>query len=480
MTTVDNYVFIKGIDMTLWTSADAEAATNGNSTKYWQASGVCIDSRKVKAGDLFIAIIGENNDGHEYVAQALAAGAAAAMVNFVPENVAADAPLLVVQDTAEALWDLARFSRARLNAKVIMVTGSVGKTSTKEMLAHALSQQGKVYATEGNLNNHYGLPLTLARTPSDINFSILEVGMNHAGEISPLSVLGKPDVAIITTVEPVHLEFFDSVEGIADAKAEVFDGLAEGGVAVLNRDNPHYLRLKGKVRDGIKILSFGKGEGAEFRLTDYKEVGSGGDIKAVCQGLNIDYSLGIAGEHQAKNSLAVLAAISAIGADVKKAASSFAEFQAKAGRGKQYQIKGSFGNITLIDDTYNASPASVTAALRVLRDTKNQDGRRAIAVLGSMFELGETAEKMHVDLLQKIVENNVDIVFTAGELMNKLFAALPSNIKGESAANSAELAPKVLAALQSGDVVLVKGSRGMRMENVVNYILEEGQKKNAV
>jgi UDP-N-acetylmuramoyl-tripeptide--D-alanyl-D-alanine ligase len=453
---------------TLWKSADAEAATSGSSTKPWQASGVCIDSRKVKAGDLFIAIIGENNDGHQYVKSALEAGAAAAMVNFVPEDVAQDAPLLVVKDTTEALWNLARFRRNQLNAKVIMVTGSVGKTSTKEMFAHALGEQGKVYATEGNLNNHYGLPLTLARTPADVNYSILEVGMNHAGEISPLSVLGRPDVAIITTVEPVHLEFFEGVEQIADAKAEVFDGLAENGIAILNRDNPHFMRLKNLADDkGVKnILSFGKDSQADFRLVSYNEA----EVEAKCNGETLKYNLGIAGEHQALNSLAVLAAIFAAGGDMKKAAESFASFQAKAGRGQRKKVKAVFGEITLIDDTYNASPASVAAALKVLADYKRENGGRAVAVLGDMFELGDTAAQLHVDVLQKIVENKIDLVFTAGENMKKMFDALPKNLQGGAAKNSTELAPIVAGKLQDGDIVLVKGSRGMRMENVVNKV----------
>jgi UDP-N-acetylmuramoyl-tripeptide--D-alanyl-D-alanine ligase len=462
-------VELEFIMTTLWNNITADTATHGSSTAKWEASGVCIDSRKVQKGDLFIAIIGENNNGHEYVAAALKNGAAAAMVNYIPEGIAQDAPLLVVKDTMEALWNLARFSRERIKGKVIMVTGSVGKTSTKEMLAHALSEQGEIYATEGNLNNHYGLPLTLARTPSSVDYAILEVGMNHAGEISPLSVLGKPDVTIITTVEPVHLEFFNSVEEIADAKAEIFDGLMEGGTAVLNRDNEHFLRLKISAIDhNIKnILSFGKGAGADFKFISYED----DTVTAEVAGKELQYKLGIAGEHQAKNSLAVLAAIYAAKGDVMKAAESFADFEAKAGRGKRHTIKGKFGTVTLIDDTYNASPASVAASLEVLGNLKQQSGGRAIAVLGDMFELGETAQKMHVDLLQKVVENNVDLVFTAGELMQNLYELLPQAKQGGWMKTSTDLAPEVLDSLQNGDIVLVKGSRGMRMENVVNAII---------
>ncbi len=468
--------------MALWNSKDAESATGGDSTRAWEALGVSIDSRKVAKGDLFIAIIGENQDGHKYVKSALENGAAAAMVNYVPEDVAQDAPLLVVSDTTKALWDLGKFSRERIKGKVAMVTGSVGKTSTKEMLAHTLEKQGKVHATIGNLNNHYGLPLTLSRMPAETDYAILEVGMSSPGEISPLSVLGKPDVAIITNVEPVHLEFFDSVEGIADAKAEVFDGLSENGTVVLNRDNAHFLRLKETAKNkSIKnILCFGRGEGADYRLDSYEETSIGGAVKATCRGKKIEYTLAIPGSHQAGNSLGVLAVVEALGADITKAAASLANFEAKAGRGKRSLIKCSFGEITIIDDTYNASPASVGMALETLGKLKKISGSRIIAVLGDMFELGDTAEELHKGLLLKITDNNVDMVFTAGKLTQKLYEVLPEKVKGGCAESSSALASVVLSKLKAGDIVLVKGSRGMRMENVVNYIIEEGQKKNAV
>lgn len=468
--------------MTLWKSTSASLATSGTTTQDWSATGVSIDSRTVAAGDLFIAIVGEKMDGHAFVKQALEKGAAAAMVTHVPDGVASDAPLLLVEDTMEALWALARYRREHLTGKVVMVTGSVGKTSTKEMLAHTLEHQGKTYATTGNLNNHYGLPLTLARTPADCDFVVLEVGMNHANEISPLSVLGKPDVAIITTVEPVHLEFFDSVEGIADAKAEVFDGMEEEGTAILNRDNPHFLRLQQAVLDrGIRTqVSFGKTQGAQCQLLSYKDHAEGAEVQARLGDVPLSYKLGIAGEHQALNSLAVLAAVKALGGDPVRAAKSLANFEAKSGRGKRIHLALPFGDITLIDDTYNASPASVKAAIKVLADIKAAQPCRTVVVLGDMFELGDGAEQMHQSLRQTLEQYPIDVVCTAGKLMHTLHNQLANAQQGPHAPTSAELAPEVAKILKAGDVVLVKGSRGMRMENVVKALIEKGHKHDAV
>ncbi len=462
----------------IWDSNDAEQATGGSSTKNWQASGVCIDSRKIQKGDLFIAIIGENQDGHKYVASALEKGAAAAIVNFVPEDVAQDAPLLVVEDTTEALWDLAKFSRERMKAKVIAVTGSVGKTSTKEMLAAALSGQGRVYYTEGNLNNHYGLPLSMSRVVKDTNYCVFELGMNHPGEISPLSVLAQPDVAIITTVEAVHLQYFESVEQIADAKAEIFDGVKTGGAVILNRDNPHFEKLKALAASkGIeRKFCFGRAQKSDFKLLEYKDSLEGGEVKVVCKDRELTYKIGIAGEHQALNSLAVLAAIDSVGGDIKKAAKQFENFSAKDGRGKRYHLNG----ITIIDDCYNASPASVSAALKVLGGVKKHCGGRAVAILGDMFELGDDASQMHAALQKKLVDNDIDVLFAAGTIIKSLYDSCAESMRGGFESSSQVLAPVAFANLKEGDIVLIKGSRGMKMENVLNHILQEGQKKNAV
>lgn len=468
--------------MTLYNSEDLVKATGGSSNNYWEITGVSIDSRKVEAGDLFIAIVGENNDGHQYVKSALENGAVAAVVNYIPEDLPEKSNLLVVDDTFEALWNIARFSRNRLQGKVIMVTGSVGKTTTKEMLAHALEQQGKIHATIGNLNNHYGLPLTLCRMPAGTDYAILEVGMSSAGEISPLSVLAQPDAVIITTVEAVHLEFFDSVEGIAAAKAEVFDGLKAGGTAVLNRDNPHYIFLKKNAleKSVSHIVTFGQAQSANFRLDEYSESLDSVTINSSIKGKSITYKLGVFGKHHALNSLGVLALIDSVGANTEKAAESFATFEAKSGRGKRLTVEGKFGTITIIDDTYNASPASVSASLKVLGDIKEARKNRVVAVLGDMFELGETAPKMHEDLAKNVIENNIDLVFTAGKLTQNLYNALPDKIRGKNKEQSVDVAIDVFKSLKNGDVVLVKGSRGMKMENVINYITQGKGIKNAV
>lgn len=468
--------------MTLLNSEDVQTATGGSSSNSWEASGVSIDSRTVQKGDLFIAIVGENTDGHKYVKSAFENGAVAAIVNYVPDDVSKSDNVVVVNDTFEALWDLARFSRKRISGKVIMVTGSVGKTTTKEMLASALDHQGKVHATIGNLNNHYGLPLTMCRMPKDTDYAVLEVGMSSAGEISPLSVLAQPDSVIITNVEPVHLEFFDSVQGIADAKAEVFDGLKEGGVAVLNRDNEHFLYLKKiAVNKGIKnLVSFGKGEGAEFRLVEYSETFENSSIDASYNFNQVKYDLGVFGIHNALNSISVLALVDSVGGDVGKAASSFIEFEPRPGRGKRTCVGGEFGSVTVIDDTYNASPAAVRASLKVLGDIKRKYNNRIVAVLGDMFELGQNAEQMHAGLVDNIIDNNVDMVFTAGKLTQSLYNKLPEKIKGANKETSSDVAQDVLDSLKDGDVVLVKGSRGMKMENVVNHIVNQRGIKNAV
>lgn len=453
----------------LWDSANAANATDGKATKKWQASGVSIDSRTIAKGDLFIAIAGENFDGHDFVRKAIDNGAAAAMVHYVPDNISEkNDPLLIVNDTFEALRDMASFSRNRMKGKIIAVTGSVGKTSTKEMLNHVLESQGKIFCSKGNFNNHFGLPLSLSRMPENSEYGIFEMGMSAPNEISPLSVIAKPDVAIITTVEAVHLEFFDSVEGIADAKAEIFDGLAQEGTAVLNRDNPHFLRLKkaAEKRKIKNIICFGQTEGADFRLADYKEDGEGSKVTAVISGKEYEYKLGIAGRHQALNSLAVLAAVSAAGGNIEKAMKKFADFEAKDGRGKRHHIKIKDGEITLIDDSYNASPASVSAAIKTLATLNG----RKIAVLGDMFELGDGAKEMHVDISKKLVENKIDLVFTAGKLMKNMYEALPQSMRGAYEENSEALAPVVLNAAKNGDVVLVKGSRGMKMEKVVEKL----------
>ncbi len=455
----------------LWNSKEAEKATGGKSIISWKAYGVSIDSRKISKGDLFLAIKGDHFDGHNFVKDALAKGAAAAVVDRIPKGIKKDAPLLIVSNVTVALHDLAKYSRSRMNGKIIAVTGSVGKTSTKEMLALAFKGQGGVYYTEGNLNNHYGLPLSLARMPKNTAYGIFEIGMNHAGEISPLSKLAKPDVAIITNIEAVHLEFFDSLQGIADAKSEILDGVAAKGAAIINFDNQFYSYLKNiaKNKKGIKnIISFGSKAGADYQLKQYSEKDSKAEIKSNLEKKVFNYKLGICGKHQAINSLAVLAAVRFVGADIKKAGHNLTKCQAKPGRGKISKIRIGKKNITVIDDCYNASPASVSAALDKFGSMQVRG--RKLAVLGDMFELGSNAPSLHKNISEKIIANNINQLFVAGNLMLNLYKAVPESIRGGHAVDSTSLASLLKKALQDGDVLLVKGSRGMKMENVIKIL----------
>jgi UDP-N-acetylmuramoyl-tripeptide--D-alanyl-D-alanine ligase len=456
----------------LWTSDEAAAATGGFVSRSWTASGVSIDSRTVQPGDLFVALTGPNFDGHDFVATALAAGAGAAVAHRRPVALAADAPLLIVADTLEALGALGRRARDRSAARFVALTGSVGKTGTKEALRLALSGQGRVSASEGNLNNHWGAPLSLARMPSDADYGVFELGMNHAGEIAPLSRLVRPHVAVITTVEPVHLEFFPSVEAIADAKAEIFEGVEPDGVAVLNRDNRHFDRLAGQARDrGIsRILGFGEHAKAEARLVGCRLDADGSEIEADLLGERISYRLTAPGRHLVQNSLAVLAAVKALGADAAKAAPSLLRWEPLKGRGRRLPVALAGGTIEIIDESYNASPAAVRAALEVLGRVQPGRGGRRVAVLGDMRELGDAADRAHADLARDVAAARVSLVLACGPHMAQLVQALPTDVESRHTIDSAALTPMVLDAIRPGDVILVKGSLGSRMAPIVEAL----------
>ncbi len=457
----------------LWTWQAATAATAGNVSQGWQARGVSIDSRSVGLGDLFVALKGPNFDGHDYVAGAFDKGASVAMVTHRPANVAENADLIVVDDTMDGLSALARYRRAQSGARIVAVTGSVGKTGTKEALTFLLSRVGETHASAGNLNNHIGAPLSLARMPAQSDYGVFELGMNHAGEIDPLSRLVRPHVAIITTIAPVHMEFFASIEGIAEAKAEIFAGVEPGGTAVLNRDNPHYDLLALRAREaGIEnIIGFGSHAEARFRLVSVEIGADGSRIEATCDGKKLKYRLALPGRHQAHNSLAVLAAIHAVGADVADAAKAFGEIQPPAGRGARHKVKAGKIEFLLIDDSYNASPVSMVAALRVLADVAPSRKGRRIAVLGDMLELGPDENKFHRDMAEDAAAAGIDLVFAAGTRMAHMFNALPAHLQGGRADTSSDLSPMVAAALRDGDVVLVKGSAGSKTGLIVRDLL---------
>ena len=433
-------------------------------------TGVSIDTRTLEPGDLFFAITGDNSDGHDYVDKAFAAGAAAAVVDEAhAERMAGKGPLLIVADVLEAMADLGRAARARTEARVVAVTGSVGKTSTKEALRLALTPSGTVHASAASYNNHWGVPLTLARMPKATKFAIAEIGMNHAGEITPLTAMVRPHIAIVTTVAPVHLEFFSSVEAIADAKAEIFSGLEPGGLAIINRDSPYFDRLDTAARSSPAghVSTFGAHEAADARLLDFTPAPTHSLIKARIAGREISFRLGAPGRHLAENALAVLLATHALGADVEVAATAMAFFQAQQGRGQRSAVATADGPFTLIDESYNANPASMRAALD-LGGTLAPFGKgRRIAVLGDMLELGVRSRDLHADLATDLVRNGFDLVLVAGPMMRALADAIETRVPVEWRERAADLQPIVLDTVTAGDIVVVKGSNGSRMAPIV-------------
>jgi UDP-N-acetylmuramoyl-tripeptide--D-alanyl-D-alanine ligase len=436
-------------------------------------SGLSIDSRTIAPGEAYFAIKGDVHDGHDFVAVALKAGAALAVIEAAQrEKFASDAPLLVVGDVLAGLVDLSRAARARLNAQVIAVTGSVGKTSTKEALRRVLGAQGPTHASAASFNNHWGVPLSLARCPASVRFAIFEIGMNHAGEIEPLVQLVRPHVAIITTVEPVHLEFFAGIEAIADAKAEIFTGLEPGGAVVLNRDNAQFARLSRRARKlGIsRIVSFGANKRSDARLLDVSLHAASSAVHARVIGHDITYKLGMPGRHMAMNSLAVLATASLAGADLALAALSLSQIEPAAGRGVRRALEVASGEATLIDESYNANPASMAAALNVLgRAAIGPHGRR-IAVLGDMLELGPTGPELHRGLVDAVKANHVDLVYCCGPLMRNLWDALSTGKRGGYADSAASLEAQAVGAIRAGDAIMVKGSLGSKMKTIVNAL----------
>ena len=456
----------------LWTAEALAEATGGRVTGGWDAvQGLSIDTRELSPGDLFVALRGITHDGHVYVKQALEAGAAAALVSHVPDG-CANGNLLLVDDTLKALEALGIAGRARTHAKVVGVTGSVGKTSTKEMIRTMLAPHGRTHAATRSFNNHWGVPLTLARMPADTEFAVIEIGMNHSGEIAPLSRMARPHIALITTGEAVHLEAFDSVEGIADAKAEIFAGLEPGGIAILNADNPHFERLKaaaGKV--GATIVSFGR-TSDQIRLKDVQVSGAVTTVSLAVHGTPALIKLGAPGAHFAMNALGALASVEAVGADIARAALDLGDWTPPDGRGSRVRLAVPDGEILLLDESYNANPASVRAALAVLAATEPGQGRRRpgrrIAFLGDMLELGPSETSLHRSLADLDAVAHIDTFHTCGPRMKALHQALPVDKRGVYCADSVQLAEAVEKVVDAGDVCMVKGSLGASMRHVVS------------
>ncbi|WFE91641.1 UDP-N-acetylmuramoylalanyl-D-glutamyl-2,6-diaminopimelate--D-alanyl-D-alanine ligase [Roseibium porphyridii] len=462
----------------LWTlDAFAEAAAGSTRGDVGaDITGISIDSRSLEPGDAFIAIKGDRLDGHDYVAAALEAGASLALVSEdklseLPEN----GRYVVVSDTLEAMRKLGIAARARSKARIVAVTGSVGKTGTKEALRLTLEQSGKVHASAASFNNHWGVPLTLARMPADADFGVFEIGMNHAGEIIPLVKMVRPHVAIITTVQPVHLEYFDSVEKIAQAKAEIFSGLEPGGIAILNRDNHQYDLLKFlAVNAGVSVVqTFGEAASADSHIENHASYPAGSSVDANILGQEITYKIGAPGKHFIKNSLAVLTAVVDLGADLAKAGLALDAMRAPKGRGEVSRLPMPDGELNLIDESYNANPASMRAALAVLGEAPVTRPGRRVAVLGDMLELGAEADRLHGELHVPISEAGIDAVYCVGPHMHALWQNLPREIRAHYSENAKDLEDLLLGEVRSGDVVMIKGSLGTRMGPLVEALKKE-------
>ncbi len=464
--------------MSLWTAKDAAEATGGAITCDWAASGVSIDTRTIASGDLFVALT-DIRDGHDFVAQALENGAAAALVSRVPDDVADDAPLLIVDDVLAALEDLGRASRARTSAKVVGVTGSVGKTSTKEMLRTVLSGQGKTHVAEASYNNHWGVPLTLARMPRDTDFAVIEIGMNHPGEIAPLSKMAQPHVAMVTTVAPAHLEAFDSIEGIAVEKAAIFDGLVDGGTAVINADVETSGDLRAKAESvGATIVSFGEDENADAVASGITIIDQVTMVRARFGDEEAVFKINAPGRHFALNGLGALGVAQCLDLDLAVAMADIGQWRPPAGRGTRERIVMDVVEdqhyFDLIDDAFNANPTSMIASLEVLAAAKRGPMGRRVAVLGDMLELGPDEMAMHADLAKHTSLTDVDVVHCVGPRMKALFGALSEVKAGRWTETAQEMAAVAHCLLRAGDVLLVKGSKGSKVSLVVDVVRKLG------
>ncbi|AHD01400.1 UDP-N-acetylmuramoyl-tripeptide--D-alanyl-D-alanine ligase [Leisingera methylohalidivorans] len=457
--------------MTLWTAAEAAAATGGRTQGGWAVTGLSIDTRTLEAGDMFVALKAAR-DGHDFVAQALEKGAGAALVSRIPEGVPADAPLLIVDDVQAGLEALGRASRARSQAKVVAVTGSVGKTSTKEMLARMLSDQGRTHAAVASYNNHWGVPLTLARMPRETEFAVIEIGMNHPGEIAPLALQARPHVAMVTTVAAVHLEAFEDVEGIAREKAAIMQGLEPGGVAVLNADIAEAQVLRDAASDlGAAARWFG-GSAGDYTLHSASIKGEETVARATAGGRAVELHIQSLGAHFAMNALGALACAEALGADPARAVESLALWSPVKGRGVRETIRLDSGEVTLLDDSYNANPTSMAAALAVLAATPGA-GRR-IAYAGDMKELGPQEAELHAGLADLEAVEGIDKIHCIGPLMQALHDALPEGKRGGWYHSSTEAVPGLAGEIKGGDIVLAKGSLSMGLAKIVDGIREMG------
>ena len=464
----------------LWKSDDMVEAMEGRPFGNLPAgvTGVSIDSRSLKPGEAFFAIKGEQFDGHDFVTSAMAAGAGLIVVaeHRLPAFGNSKVPMIVVEDVLEALVKLGIASRARSKAQIIAVTGSVGKTTTKEALRHVLSEAGKVHASVASFNNHWGVPLTLARMPADADYGIFEIGMNHHDEIRPLVKMVRPHVALITLIAPAHLGHFANLEEIATAKAEIFEGIVPGGYALLNRDDKRFKQLEELAeKAGVEhIITFGENARSDYRLREVK-------LHPTCSCMTVKagpheavVKVGMPGRHIAQNMLAVLGAADLVGADIARVMMAMATLSAESGRGARHVLQHPEGTFTLIDESYNANPTSMRAALSLLHSTAPEGSRgRRIAVLGDMLELGRQSGKLHADLARPIVDADVNALFIGGPDMSVLKNALPVEIHTEYRQSTDELLPLVINTVRPGDVIMVKSSKGIGFSKIVKALINQ-------
>ena len=451
----------------LWTAAEIADAVEGVAARDFAVTGVTFDSREVRPGDLFIALKGEATDGHRFVEQAFGSGAAGALVAMDVGK-----PCVVVADTFAGLRALGAAARNRTGGRIIGVTGSAGKTGTKEALYAALERcaPGRAHRSVKSYNNHTGVPLSLARMPRETKYGVFEMGMNHKGELAALTRLVRPHVALVTTVAPAHRQFFASDAEIADAKGEIFQGLEPGGTAIVPYDNPHRDRLLAAARlHAGRIVTFGMGEGADVRATYVVRGPRGGSmVTAQLPGAQLSYTVSQPGEHWVANSLAVLAAVEAVGGDLALAGLALGELGGLKGRGARHRIEAGGGEALLIDESYNANPASMAATLKVLGDEKVA-GRR-IAVLGAMRELGDDSEDFHAALADPLEEAHVDYAILVGEEMTALAKALGGQVKMAHVPDAKAAIPLARAAIGPGDAMLVKGSNSIGLAALVEAL----------
>jgi UDP-N-acetylmuramoyl-tripeptide--D-alanyl-D-alanine ligase len=452
---------------TLWTSVDIAKAVGGTASADFTVGGVAFDSREVGRDDLFIALKGEATDGHRFLDGAFAQGAAGAIVSQPVSH-----PHILVADTIAALDALGVASRGRTAARIAGVTGSVGKTGTKEALSAALARanRGSVHKSVKSYNNHTGVPLSLSRMPADSAFGVFEMGMNHAGELSALTRLVRPHVALVTAIAPAHIEYFGSVEAIADAKGEIFEGLEPGGIAILPYDSPHYARLRTKAEScGAHSVTFGRGAGADVSAVEAMETVGGTAILARLPGAELSFTLAYPGEHWISNAMAVLAAVQALGGDLAAAGLALGEMEGLAGRGARHVIRTTDGGDALIiDESYNANPASMAATLAVLGAAK---ASRRIAVLGEMRELGADGEGLHAGLADPIAQADVDLALLVGPAMAPLKKALEGRCETVHAPDAASALESLEGRVQSGDVLLIKGSNAVGLSRIVEALI---------